>query len=85
MNKVWENEKIAKHAFIKAYLEPLYKALNSNIGYLEYEVNEETKDEYLVICYMWGDGFGHYQAFRKRICITCDSLSAIVHDSVMKV
>lgn len=81
MNKVWENEKIAKHAFIKAYLEPLYKALNSNIGYLEYEVDDRTKDEWLLVHYVWEDGF----TIHKRICITCDSLSAIVHDSVMRI
>lgn len=70
------NERAEKRVFTKLYIEPLYKRLNSEITKVEYVVATPSNEEYIIIWYESG--------FRRQICVTANSLKAMIIDSIMK-
>lgn len=60
-----------KTQFVKNSLEPLLKEVNNRIIKAEY-VLTDSNDEYVIVTF-----YGQYQ---KKICVTADSLKAMVID-----
>lgn len=65
-----------KKDFVEKHLFQLYNYLDNDIYRLEYAVTQ-YKEEYVLVHYANG--------YIKKINVTCDSLRAIVHDTIMKV
>ena len=65
------NEKERKTQFVKNYFAPLLRKMQCEISDAEYTVMDNG-EEYVVITYTSG--------FTKRICVSADSLRAIVID-----
>lgn len=77
---------MTKREFTKKLLEPLVKEITSyNVSKLEYVKATPSNEEYVLVWYEWDDGFGQKQSFRKQICVTADSLSAMAVDVINKV
>lgn len=70
------NERATKRVFTKLYIEPLYKRLNDSVTKVEYVVATPSNEEYIIIWYESG--------FRKQLCVTADSLKAMILDTLMK-
>ena len=67
-------EKQAKKDFVSHYLSPLLRRADREIYSAEYEV--DNNDEFVTITYANG--------YKKAVCITGDSLMAIVYDVIRK-
>lgn len=65
-----------KSDFIKEVYLPLAQRINDSIVDMDYVYDSRRYEELLVIAYDNG--------YRKIICITCDSLRAIVFDSIAR-
>ena len=65
-----------KKDFVEIHLFNLYNYLDVDIIRLEYGITQ-YKEEYVIVHYAHG--------YKKKICVTCDSLRAIVHDTIMKI
>ncbi len=65
------DEKQRKEKFVKEKLTPLLRAMQCEISNAEYTVLDNG-EEYVIITYKSG--------FTKRICVSADSLRAIVID-----
>lgn len=69
-------ERAEKRVFTKLYIEPLYKRLNNDITKVEYVIATPNNEEYIIIWYESG--------FRRQLCVTADSLKAMVIDTIAK-
>lgn len=65
-----------KANFIDTEYLALAKKINKNIIGMTYVYDSNTYEEILVIEYKGG--------YTKKLCITCDSLKAIVWDTIIK-
>lgn len=65
-----------KADFISEEYTALAKVINSSIVEMLYVHDSISNEEWLIITYESG--------YKKKICITCDSLRAIVFDSITK-
>lgn len=65
------NEKQSKAKFVKDHLAPLLRAMKCGVSDAEYTVLDNG-EEFVIITYTSG--------FTKRICVSADSLRAIVID-----
>lgn len=73
---MYREELAEKSRFVKEFYEPLAKQINNAIKELVYVFDSITYEETLVVIYDSG--------YKKLINVTCDSLRAIVFDSIIK-
>lgn len=71
-----------KENFVRDYLKPLLKRINNDILSVQYIV-DKNKEEYVIITYNLVFPSGN-QMFSK-ICVTADSLQAIVEDTIRRI
>lgn len=69
-------EMTEKSNFIKRQYLALAKCINHDIVDMDYVFDSRKYEELLVITYK--------NDYKKTVCITCDSLRAIVFDSIIK-
>ncbi len=70
-----ETEK--KTVFVREYLSPLLRAADLNIDNAKYRIHPDSHEEIITVTYNNG--------FAKDICVTADSLRAIITDVMAQV
>lgn len=76
---------MTKRDFVATRLQPLVQAINENVTRLEYVKATPSGEEYVNVWYTWDDGLGQTQSFRKQVCVTADSLSAMTTDVLKRI
>lgn len=73
---------VKKQEFVSKYLQPLVKELNKDILFIKYIVTEKY-EEYIKLTF--DDVFPSGEQMTAYICVTADSLKAIVTDTLKRI
>lgn len=71
------DETAKKTEFVREYLSPLLRAADLNIDNAKYRIHPDSHEEIITVTYNNG--------FAKDICVTADSLRAIITDVMAQV